>query len=158
MSTQKAKFELFNRLQALGFTYDEAVQLRRIEMTLSRWSAMECGDSNEYSSWAITRDEKTGKPYMERHYYRHGRGSDSTHRYAVADREAGALRRLAAIIKARNERAQGHAMANRLPDAAVVHAYHQSDPRGCSLHLITDAQLGNDPIDSVYTRGLAVCC
>ena len=44
MSTQKAKFELFARLQSLGFTYDEAYSLRRIEMTLQRWAEKECGD------------------------------------------------------------------------------------------------------------------
>ena len=33
MSTQKRKFELFARLTELGFTYDEAHALRRIEMT-----------------------------------------------------------------------------------------------------------------------------
>jgi len=63
MSTQKRKFELFSRLQAMGFTYEEAVKLRRVEMTLQRWAEMECGDSKSYASTAIERDEATGKPY-----------------------------------------------------------------------------------------------
>jgi len=152
MSTQKAKFELFSRLQSLGFTYDEAAQLRRIEMTLQRWGELECGDGNEYGSWAIERDEATEKPYMVRHHYRHGQGKDSVTRYAVADREAGALRRLAKIVLARNSR--GNA-------GNWVYYYHQGDCRGCNLYLLTREQLTQDgallPIDQYYTRGLAVC-
>lgn len=152
MSTQKAKFELFTRLQRLGFTYEEAVQLRRIEMTLQRWGELECGKDNGRASFCVSRDEETGKPYMEVHPY-----NGKSYRYPVADRERGALRRLARIVAARNERC-GHADTH--PD--FLHAYHQGDPRGCALYLCTRAQLtGHDgealPIDSYYTRGLAVC-
>ena len=165
MSTQKAKFELFSRLQSLGFTYDEAAQLRRIEMTLQRWGELECGDGNEYGSWAIERDEKTEKPYMVRHHYRHGQGKDSVTRYAVADREAGAIKRLGKIVEARNDRAaklhveNGGSVSDKTPGFVI--SYHQGDCRGCNLYLLTREQLTQDgallPIDQYYTRGLAVC-
>lgn len=153
MSTQKRKFELFARLQALGFTYEEAVSLRRIEMTLQRWGERECGDG---SNWGLERDEKTGKPYNVWH------GEGKARRYPVADREAGALRRLAAIVKARNLReSPTEFMQANAQD--WVFAYHQGDCRGCMLYLITRGQLTDRqtgallPIDQYYNRGLAVC-
>jgi hypothetical protein len=124
--------------------------MRRIEMTLSRWGEAMCNGE-------IQRDEKTGKPF---------RG-----RYAIADREAGALKRLEKIVSARNA---------RHPES-LVHAYHQTDPRGCTLYVVRVSDLpdtndddmrrhsGDWPLKSeatrlqwalecYYTRGLAVCC
>jgi hypothetical protein len=128
----------------MGFTYEEAAQLRRIEMTLQRWAETECGNSNDWGAWGIERDETTGKPFMVRHTYRHGKGENSVSRYAVADREMGALRRLDAIMA-------------KHPD---LRAYHQSDPRGCALYVMRYADLWQDgkplDIDANYTRGLAV--
>lgn len=167
MSTQKAKFALFERLAALGFTYEESAALRRIEMTLQRWGEQECGAGNDYGSWAIKRDETTQRPYMVHHHYLHGSGKDYITRRAIADREAGALRRLAAIVAARNKRvcppfhvpACQSAPLQTNPATAGQHitAYHQTDCRGCNLYLLTQEQIGADAIDSIYTRGLAVC-
>jgi hypothetical protein len=210
MSTQKQKFELFARLQAMGFTYEESAQLRRIEMTLQRWAERECGDG---SNWAIERaeprklaiwhdpevpdglrvvaldcngrfecnikrlpahlkqdknpdvfpeqaiqilavlqqreNEDAGRPYNVYH------GEGKPHRYAIADREAGALRRLKAIVGARNARND---------KASELIGYHQSDPRGAALYLVPRSTLCNAAgevvleIDSYYNRGLAVCC
>lgn len=202
MSTQKAKFELYQRLQRLGFTYDEAAQLRRIEMTLQRWAEAECGDANGNAIergegaelqlinwpdaagdvWLVEKREGgltpirqfptkdlqdpialralrrkkaqdlTGVPYRTFDLGRNGERG----RYRIADREAGALRRLKAIVAARNHREERtEFMAANAQDH--VFAYHQSDPRGCALYLVTRAQLGSDSIDSCYTRGLAVC-
>lgn len=39
---QQRLIRLFEQLQGLGFTYDEADALRRMQMTLSRWSEHEC--------------------------------------------------------------------------------------------------------------------
>lgn len=162
MSTQKRKFELFARLQALGFTYEEAVSLRRIEMTLQRWGELECGNDRG----CIERDEVSGKPYMTYDGGMNGKRS----RYAVADREAGALKRLNAIVGARNARTNGE----------QVYAYHQTDCRGCNLYLVKASQLPattdaeiirhsgpgaakdktsklNWKLSCYYTRGLAVC-
>lgn len=150
MSTQKQKFELFSRLAELGFTYDESAALRRIEMTLQRWAELECGveGHNPQITLAIERDEKTGKPFMRQM----GPGYSGTwmdRRWLVADRERGALRRLEAIVKARNER-------STLADQ--VAAYHQGDPRGCALYIVRLADVpSNGTIDQYYTRGLAVC-
>ena len=151
MNPHKRKHALFDRLSRLGFNSGEAAALRRIEMTLQRWAERECGDG---SNWAIERDEITGKPHNVWH------GDGARRQYAIADREAGALRRLAAIIDARNVRTYGSA---NVPDAfgslspSYVFSYHQTDPRGCMLYLITREQLGPESIDSVYSRGMAVC-
>jgi hypothetical protein len=146
MSTQKAKFELFARLQGLGFTYEEAAALRRIELTLSRWGERECGDG---SDWAIERDDATGKPFNVYH------GPGESHRYPIADREAGALTRAGAIIAARNARLGG---AVGKSWGEYLRVYHQSDPRGCSLYLVRNAEVpAGENIDGYYTRGVAVC-
>jgi hypothetical protein len=150
MRTSKAqrKFELYQRLGNLGFTYDEAVALRRIEMTLQRWAEAECGDSNDYQSWSIERDENN-KPY--RCVYPH---TGKMRRYPIADRETGALRRLKAIVDARNTRECPPIASN----AAII-PYHQTDCRGCMVYLIKAADVkDSESLDSIYTRGLAVCC
>jgi hypothetical protein len=140
MSNQKSKFQLFSRLQALGFTYEESAQLRRIEMTLHRWAEAECGDENGN---CIERDEATGKPFRT-----FERDSGPRGRYPIADREAGALRRMEKIVAARNLRA-----------GDTVHAYHQGDCRGCMLYILRDSDVRpGEAINSVYTRGVAVCC
>jgi hypothetical protein len=166
-SKAERKFNLLRRLQELGFTYEESHALRRIEMTLSRWAEMECGDGNDYASWAIERDETTQKPY--RVTYPH---SGKSYRHAIADREAGALKRLRYIVAARNARAY---VAGNCVNP--VSAYHQSDPRGCALYLVAmndysqadqkawiEANPGKNhscvsfpKLDSCYPCGLAVC-
>ena len=144
-NSRTRKHALFDRLARLGFTSGESAALRRIEMTLHRWAERECGDG---SNWAIERDEITGKPFNIWH------GNGARRQYAIADREAGALRRLSAIVAARNERnpeSNGH-----------VFPYHQCDCRGCMLYLVTREQLTDSTgfvaqIDQCYSRGMAVC-
>jgi len=108
-------YALCNRLarREIDIEQETARQLRRIERTLHRWAELECGDGDEYKSWVITRDEATDKPYMEYHFH-----DGRVRRYATPDREAGALKRLAAICKRHG-----------------IHYYHQTDPRGCALYL-----------------------
>lgn len=184
MATQKQKFDLFQRLGALGFTYEEAQSLYRIQLTLNNWSCEECNGT-------IQRDETTGKPvrvYENSHrvYGGTGSGSQLESRYPIADREAGALKRLAAIIEARNSREAskepflaGYEYAR--DNGAFIMAYHQGDPRGCSLYLVKRSDLPDMPakeiarlcgenaaktpasrlraiVSQYYTRGLAVCC
>jgi hypothetical protein len=130
----------YEQMSALGFSYSEATALRRIEMTLQRWGERECGDG---SDWAIERDETTGKPFNVYH------GEGKPRRYPIPDRETGAKKRADAIVKARNLR-------NGSADALI--AYHQGDCRGCNLYLVrTSGVRPGDSIDSVYTRGFAVC-
>lgn len=118
----------------LGLSHDEATQLRRIEMTLSRWSELECGNSNQYTSWAIERDEETGRPFMVTHGYDYGTGSPIT-RTPIADREAGALKRLKAIM-ARHPK---------------LWYFHQSDPRGCALYVGRKGDLPKNAFQVVRT-------
>lgn len=158
MSTQKEKFALFQRLQSIGFTYEESVSLRRIEMTLQRWGEAECGDSNDHFSTCIERDETTGRPFRVVHYH----NELKSRRYPVADREAGALKRLAQIVINRNVR-----VCNSLPDGQSpdhVFWYHQTDCRGCNVYLVTRSQRTHPvtgelmDLGTCYTNGLAVCC
>ena len=143
---KKEQYELIARLEKMGFTYDEANALRRIEMTLRRWFELECGNGNDYSSWAIERDEETDKPFMVTHPH-----TGKSYRRAIPDREAGARKRLAKIIDARNLR--------QLVDdgSRDVVSYVQGDPRGASLYIIrkSDIREGED-INSIYNRGLCV--
>jgi hypothetical protein len=133
---------LYAGLSKLGFSYDESATLIKIERTLQRWSERECGDGNEHGSWAIERDETSEKPFLVHHRYLHGRGKDTVTRTAIADREKGALARLAKIMAAHPE----------------LVSYHQTDPRGCALHILRRSDIREvEDIGSIYTRGLAVC-
>jgi hypothetical protein len=131
----KQTVEMINRLVNAGISQDDAWQLRRIAMTFSRWDELECGDGNDYGSWAIERDDDTEVPYMVHHHYMHGKGKDYTSRYRIADRERGAERRLVRILA-------------KYPGFT---GYHQTDPRGCSLYVLPP---GVDKDN--YTRGIAV--
>ncbi len=135
----------FHRMEQLGISYRDTVALRRIEMTLQRWGEQECGDSNDYCSWSIERDEATNKPYMVTHAHM---GPAKARRRMIADRETGALKRLAKIMA-------------QYPHLA---AYHQGDPRGCSLYIYRKSDIeahavyGKRSIDSCYSSvGIAVC-
>lgn len=124
--------ECLARLTAIGISYADAVDLRRIAMTLHRWHEMECGTD----SGAIERDETTGKPFWHR-----AGGLYPTRRYNVADRETGALKRLAAIMA-------------RYPAFGF---YVQGDPRGASLYILRPGDVpAGESADSFYSRGVAV--
>lgn len=84
--------------------------LRRAALTLHRWAELECGTDRG----CIERDDDTGRPYW---HACNLTGRDS--RWPVADREAGALRRVAALCKARR-----------------LCWYHQTDPRGAALYIL----------------------
>lgn len=127
--TNALQHRIFTRTN-ISLSFDDANTLRRAQITLHRWAEQECGDGNDYMSWAIERDESTGLPY--RVVYPH---KGETRRYRVADREAGALRRVKAICAAHG-----------------LHFFHQTDPRGCALYV------SNQPLtDSAYTNGVACC-
>ena len=129
----------YSRLINKGIDWKHAQELRRISMTLHRWHELECGDGNDSASWCITRGKKTGKafeyddngkPYLERHAH-----TSNTPTYSpMADRERGALKRLAAIME----------------NYPSLNAYVQGDPRGCALYI------GENLTDSNYNNGIAV--
>jgi hypothetical protein len=113
---------------SLGFTADEAAALRRISNTLHRWHELECG----IDGGCIERNETTGKPYWL---------TDSGRRWTVADRESGALRRLADI------------MANHAP----LTTYIQTDPRGAALYILRPGDVpAGAKTDECYSRGVCV--
>ena len=115
-------------IRGIRLTADEANTLRRAALTLQSWGEGECGDSNDYASWAIERDE-TGLPYRVV-YPRRGAVS----RTRIPDREAGALRRVARICADRG-----------------IYYHHQTDPRGAPLYVAAH------PIDDQnYPQGIAV--
>ena len=150
----KHHYDCIDALRAAGINYEDACALRRISMTLHRWHELECGDSNNYASWCITRGikhrdvhgkanfthDENGKPYLERHPY------DGMVSYSpVPDRERGALKRLAAIMA-------------RYPGFA---SYVQTDPRGCALYILTSDHLARiaesgSTVECSYNRGIAV--
>lgn len=130
MNARHSTYELMNHAanRGIALDFDSANTLRRAQLTLHRWAELECGDGNDYCSWAIERDEQTNRPYMCR--YPH---TGKMTRYRIADREAGALRRVANICA-----------------QVGAHFYHQTDPRGCALYI------SKEPLDdSNYSRGLA---
>ncbi len=125
----KQTFEMINRLTSLGISTDDAWALRKIAMTLHRWHELECGTENG----CISRVDETGKPYWQ---YSHGRVG-----YWIPDRETGARKRLAKIMA-------------RYP---ALESYVQGDPRGAALFVLRESDIPeNTPLDSCYSRGIAV--
>ena len=136
-------------LVSLGFTTGESDALRRISLTLHRWAEHECNG-------IIERDEtRQNRPFWSnpntgRHYVA-----------PVADRERGALRRLDAIVTARNVRAGGVQNAGYYGidwvSASPLSHYVQGDPRGAMLYILRpgDGPDGAD-VDSYYSRGIAI--
>lgn len=108
---------------------DQCETLRRASMTLHRWCEQECGDVNDYTSWAIERDESTGRPYMA--YYPH---SGKPYRRPIPDRERGALNRVSRVCK-----------------EIGAHFYYQTDPRGCAIY-VSDKPIN----DRDYTSGVGI--
>ena len=129
---------LENALVSLGFTTEEADKLRRISLILTRWYELECGMGEGHREWSIERDDESGKPYMVTHI--HGKAGTRTFRHPIADREAGALRRLKTMMEGR-----------------PLFYYVQSDPRGHALHILRSEDLRDGAkLDECYSRGLAV--
>lgn len=147
MSTTKREAERLinqrNTLIALGFLEFEADKLRQISAALRRWHERECG----IDGGSIERDEITGRPYWK---------TETGRRYAIPDREKGALKRLGHIIGNRNTRVWAAENAHAVREVAV-HPYIQTDPRGAALYILRpgDVPEGKDP-SAYYTRGICV--
>lgn len=135
-------------LQSLGFTVTEARTLRRISMTLSRWAEHDCNGT-------IERDENRNN----RPFWSHP-GTGRHFVAPVADRERGALRRLDAVVTARNVRAgwvQNAGYYGVQPSTPPLLHYVQGDPRGAALYILRpgDVPAGSD-VESCYNRGVAI--
>lgn len=134
----------FDRLLQLGISYQDAVTLRRISMTLHRWHELECGDGNNHASWCISRGNKVnrhmfeyadnGRPYIETHYNSPLVPGYNPRYTLIADREKGALRRLAKIME----------------QYKPLGYFVQTDPRGAALYI------GENLTDTNYSNGVAV--
>src|SRR5207245_706085 len=98
--------------------------------TLHRWHELECGNGNG----CIVRLDNNNKPYWQS-------SREFGGQYQIPDREAGALKRLAAIMA-------------RYPSLT---SYVQGDPRGCALYILKPRDVPEgESIDAYYSRGLAV--
>lgn len=129
---------LADTLRRLGFESHEVDTLRRISNALQRWYELECGMGDDMRDWCIERDDDSGKPYMVTHI--HGKAGTRTFRHPVADREAGALRRLKAIMEGR-----------------PLSYYVQTDPRGAALYILRPGDVPEGiSVESCYTRGVCV--
>ena len=131
MTARSETYDLMRDLNrdGLDVSFEDANTLRRAQITLHRWAELECGGSDNFKSWAIERDEITGKPFMGMYPY-----DRPSYRYAIPDREAGALKRVAAICAKYG-----------------AYFYHQTDPRGSALRISSRPISEND-----YTRAVAV--
>lgn len=124
--------ELQDRLLRIAptITLEDTATLRKAALTLHRWCELECGDSNDYASWAIKRDEATDVPYL---VIRPHNASGATRR-RKNDLEKGALKRIAAVCQ-RNG----------------LHYFYQTDPRGWPLYV------DKEPLpDNNYNRGIGI--
>jgi hypothetical protein len=146
MSTKRNRWTKADRIARfyrvfsdLGFSFDETETLRRAEMTLHRWHELECGNCNAYgTSYVLNRDEQTGKPFMEYHF-----GDGRACKTAYPDKEKGALRRIAEVLKGKEN---------------IAGYYQQSDPRGCALYIIRKGDIPEgERAECFYSRGIAVC-
>lgn len=118
--------------EGYGISRDDIEALRRIEMTLHRWAERECDSEVEV--------DEAGKAW--RVWYNVPTSGANRCRASIPNREAGALRRLSAIMA-------------RYPH---LRAYHQTDPRGCALHIYRkDGTEGRDPSSFYIGQGVAVC-
>ena len=133
----KDTHEMLARLERAGISYNDALALRRISMTLHRWHEAECGTGNG----CIERDEATGIPYWHNARSSYLGANDRRAYSRIPDRETGALKRLKAIMA-------------RYPGLSY---YVQTDPRGAALYILRagDVPEGQDP-DCFYSRGIAV--
>jgi hypothetical protein len=104
-----------------GFSFDDYKALALEEHRLQRWSEQECNGE-------IQRDEETGKPIRVFCWD----GVERT-RYAIADKEKGCIRRCEEIAASYG-----------------LKFFHQTDPRGCQVHVYRESDLTGSDICSVY--------
>lgn len=140
-TTAKERAEVIARLIQLGISYPDAEALRRIAKTLHSWFELECGTGDERVTRSIERDDNgDGKPFL-RVQYMGFNNQWIDRRSPIADREAGAKKRLAAIMASYKRK---------------LVPYIQGDPRGAPLYVLRKADVRGQDINSIYNRGVAV--
>jgi len=131
--TANERYEAIDRAMSCGLTYDHAVAVRRIALTLRRWYELECNGE-------IQRDEVTNKPYWVSEWGARWTTGKRCRRL-IPDRETGALKRLKAI------------MAKYAP----LQAYVQTDPRGGTIYLIRPGDIPDgSKVEECYSRGVFI--
>lgn len=133
-------------LQRLGFTEQEAEQLRRISMTLHRWRERECNGEVQRGDDGVARGYRVNARFLD--------PNDPRYWYAVPDREAGARKRLSRILLDRLNRTKD---ADGTIKGPALSAYIQGDPRGAALYILRpgDVPAGEDA-GAYYSRGICV--
>lgn len=134
---QMRRDALLARLASLGINSIGAARLLKAERALQRWGEAECGNSNDWASWHIERDEATGKPFSVTIPHR---GDGKARRHPVRDMERAAKR-----------------WAECVASPLGLVWFHQGDPRGCALYVGRKEDLGGLPIEQAYTRLVGVC-
>lgn len=130
------QLRFYSRMEELGVNRHGANRLLKAERALQRWAEAECGNSNEWASWHIERDEATGKPFRVTIPNR----GHVVVRSPIRDMERAALRWAAEVCE---------------PLGLVW--YHQGDPRGCALYVGTREMLGGLSMEQGHNRLVAVC-
>lgn len=121
------------RLREAGISYEDAVALRRIAMTLRHWHELECGVDGGH----IERDEETGKTF----FVSPGNTVIPPGKWPIPDRERGALKRLKEIMA-------------RYPSLS---SYVQGDPRGAALYILRPGDVpAGSRAESCYSNGIPV--
>lgn len=120
---------LYRIAESLGIEFGDVCAFRRDSMTLRRWFERECGDSNNYASWAVERDPDTDIPYLVTYPY-----NGKERKTRIPDREKGARKRIDERCKRLN-----------------LHYYIQPDCRGLALYLSKEHLSSSD-----YTKGFGV--
>lgn len=119
----------------IGFVRSDAEALRRISMTLHTWHELECGTERGHIARGCN-----GNPYFNPARPDYGPKGEGR-LIPIPDREAGALKRLKAIMA-------------RYP---ALTAYVQTDPRGCALYILKPGDVPKgEHADAYYDCGLAV--
>ena len=117
------RLESANDKFSISFSFEDYAQLALEEHRLQRWAEDECNGT-------IQRDEETGKPYR---WLGFGYGTTGEARYRVPDKEKGSLKRCKEIAARYG-----------------LKFFHQSDPRGCQVHVYKESDLNGSDIRSVY--------
>ena len=120
---------MFSALQSAGISYQDCDKLRLISMRLHSWFERECGNGHG----CIERDDETGKPFWL--------SSRTMQRYPIRDMEAGAMKRLAAIMK----------------NYPTLGTFIQGDPRCAALYILRPGDVpAGAKADGYYSRGICV--
>jgi hypothetical protein len=117
-------------LTKLGFTALEAAALRRASTALHRWALRECNGEIERDAdgapWAVVGHRPIS---------------------VIRDKEAGAVKRIDAVLAARNARSAHDALS----------WYHQGDPRGRAVYILRPGDVPEGaPAHAHYNWGIAV--